>query len=83
MEVFMFIVKGLLLGAGLFIIGLIVYTVAYVRTLKFPEPVPGQQVGVDLVTLYQHNPWLLVALIACLALGISIIASWPTRGIPV
>jgi hypothetical protein len=77
----MFILKGVLLGIGLFGICLAIYVVGMTRFLLkgTPPPAPGTAIGIDFITMLQHNDWVLVALLACIMLGLSIVGSWPTR----
>jgi hypothetical protein len=77
----MFILKGVLLGLGLFGICLVIYVIGMTRLMlnNTPLPAPGTAIGIDFVTMLQHNPWFLVALVACIMLGLSIVGSWPTR----
>lgn len=78
----MFIVKGIGLGFGMFLMGLALYIASEIRfTMKnFPPPPKGSTIGIDFVTLIQHNStWFLMALVACLLLGTSIVALWPHR----
>lgn len=60
---------------------LAIYIVGMTRFLVkgTPRPAPGTAIGIDFVTMLQHNHWVLVALLACIMLGLSIVGSWPTR----
>jgi hypothetical protein len=42
-------------------------------------PPPGTVIGIDFITMLQHNHWFFVALLACIMLGLSIVGPWPTR----
>jgi hypothetical protein len=77
----MFIIKGVLLGLGLFGVCLTIYIVGMTRLIvkDTPQPAPGTVIGIDFVTMLQHNPWVPIALLACIMLGLSIVGSWPTR----
>jgi hypothetical protein len=77
----MFMLKGVLLGLGLFGVCLVIYVIGMTRFLLkgTPAPAPGTAIGIDFVTMLQHNPWFFVALLACIMLGLSIVGSWPTR----
>lgn len=59
----MFILKGILLGLGLFGICLAIYVIGMTRFLMkgTPSPTPGIAIGTDFVTMLQHNHWVLVA----------------------
>jgi hypothetical protein len=69
----MFVLKGILLGLGLFGICLAIYVVGMTRLLLkgAPTPAPGTAIGIDFVTMLRHNHWMLVALLACIMLGLS------------
>jgi hypothetical protein len=77
----MFVLKGILLGLGLFGICLAIYVIRMTRFLLkgTPASAPGTAIGIDFVTIIQHNHWVLVALLACIMLGLSIVGSWPAR----
>jgi len=64
----------------MFIVGVAVYWIAYPHILNMPPPPPGVPVGIDIRHLL---PWLFVALISSLALGLAIVAIWPKKGIPI
>ena len=77
----MFVLKGILLGLGLFGICVVIYVIGMTRFILkgTPAPAPGTTVGIDLTTMLGHNHWVLVALLACIMLGLSIAGSWPHR----
>jgi hypothetical protein len=77
----MFVLKGILLGLGLFGICLAIYVIGMTRFLMkgTPPPAPGTVIGIDFVTMLQHKHWVFVALLASIMLGLSIVGSWPTR----
>lgn len=77
----MFVLKGILLGLGLFGVCLAVYVIGMTRFIlkDAPPQPPGTAVGIDFITMLQHNHWFFVALLACIMLGLSIVGSWPTR----
>ena len=69
--------KGI--GLVLYVVFVVINTVAVVRGLTTAGPTSGT-VGIDLLTLYHNgfrNPWLIVALFGCLLVGIAMVASWP------
>jgi hypothetical protein len=76
----LWIIEGLLLGGGMFIVGVAVYWIAYPRILNMPPPQPGASIGISIPHLL---PWLFVALISSLGLALAIVALWPNKGIPV
>jgi hypothetical protein len=52
----MFILKGVLLGIGMFGIGVAIYVTAMTRLLMKDTPAhPGTVIGIDFVTMLQHN----------------------------
>lgn len=67
----MFVLKGVLLGLGLFGICLVIYIVGMTRFLTkgTPAPAPGTTIGIDFVTMLRHNHWALVVLLRLLARG--------------
>jgi hypothetical protein len=76
----MFILKGFALGLVQFGICLAIYITCMTRfILKNAPPSPGTTVGIDFVTILRHNHWFIVALVACIMLGLSIVGSWPHR----
>lgn len=76
----LWIVEGVLLGGMIFIVGVTGYWIAYPRILNLPPLPPGAAVGINIPHLL---PWLFVALISSLGLGLTIVAVWPKKGIPV
>lgn len=71
----MWIVKGLALGSTFFVIGTILYI--YMAIIR---PSQAQATGLSVIQgVTIHNVFFWVALVACLALGICLSASWPTR----
>jgi hypothetical protein len=77
----MFVLKGISVGLGMFALAFAIYITAMTRfLLKGSAPHPGTVVGIDLVTVVRHSGvWFIVAILACMGLGISIVALWPTR----
>lgn len=76
----MFILKGVLLGIGMFVVGLVAYIIGMTNFLTQGDPPHPGTIGIDLVSIIQHSySWFLLGLLGCIALGISIIALWPTR----
>jgi hypothetical protein len=72
----MFVLKGILLGLGLFGICLAIYVVGMTRfILKNAPPAPGTVVGIDFVTMLRHNNYVLIGLVGCLMLGLAIVGS--------
>jgi hypothetical protein len=76
----MFMLKGILLGAGLFGICLVIYVVGMTRFILkgAPQLPPGTSVGIDFIAMLRNSHWL-IALIGCIMLGFAIVGSWPTR----
>jgi hypothetical protein len=77
----MWIVKGLSLGLGIFMLGLVIYVPAVMHEITKGTPIgPGESVGVDVLSLYHNSqPWIFIAFVATLALGLSLVACWPHR----
>jgi hypothetical protein len=73
----LWVFQGVLLGGGMFIFGAVVYWIAYPRILNMP---PGTAIGINISHLL---PWLVVALISSIGLGLAIVALWPKKGIPI
>ena len=75
----MYIVKGVLLGSGLFVVGVVCYLL-----LTVFNPIRGTAAtGLTAITgVTIQNPFFWIALVSCIALGISLCASWPVRATP-
>jgi hypothetical protein len=73
----LWVFQAVLLGGGMFIFGAVVYWIAYPRILNRP---PGTAIGINISHLL---PWLVVALISSIGLGLAIVALWPKKGIPI
>jgi hypothetical protein len=70
----MWIVKGLLLGSGMFAMG----TLIFLKFTLFSPIAQGTATGLSALQGYTvANPFFWSALVACLVLGVSIIGSWP------
>jgi hypothetical protein len=70
----MWIVRGLLLGSGMFAMG----TLIFLKVTLFSPTVQGTATGISAIQAYTtQNPFFWTALVACLVLGVSIIGSWP------
>jgi hypothetical protein len=76
----LWVFQGVLLGLVMFILGAAVYWIAYARLSNFPSQPTPMAIGIDFSHLL---PWLVVALICSVGLGLAIVAIWPTKGIPV
>ena len=75
----LWIIEGLLLGGGLFIVGVLGCGIAYNRILNASSPPTA--VGIDVPHLWS---WLFAALICSLGLGLAIARIWPPpRGVAV
>ena len=86
----MLILKGTLLGLGIFVTVSVCYLVAAFIKLKSMSPSPplkgNESVGWDLSTfamIFISKPGAYVALLACIILGVAIVGSWPRPGRPV
>ena len=70
----MWILKGSLLGLGLFVFGTLLFLIAAAGPFR-----ANRAIGLNVITgLTIHNLWFWIALAACLALGLAIVGSWPT-----
>jgi hypothetical protein len=70
----MWIVKGLLLGSGMFAMG----TLIFLKFTLFSPIAQGTATSLSALQGYTvSNPFFWSALVACLILGVSIIGSWP------
>jgi hypothetical protein len=71
----MWILKGVSLGAGLFFLGSFLFLIMWLRPFA-----SGMAIGLSAIAgITILNPFFWVALVACLALGVSIVGSWPVR----
>jgi len=78
--------KGIVLGASLFAIGVFVFLFAALRMRGPLLAGPGQAYSIDIRTLASmtlQNFWFWVAGVACLLIGVAITASWPGKFSPV
>jgi hypothetical protein len=78
-------IKGLLLGASLFAIGVFVFLVAALRMNGPLFAGPGRAVSIDvrsLAFMTTQNFWFWVAGVACFLVGVAIAASWPGKFSP-
>ncbi|HXP69803.1 MAG TPA: hypothetical protein VOA88_11010 [Candidatus Dormibacteraeota bacterium] len=74
----LWIFQGVLLGIVMFMLGVAVYWIAYTRSLNLlPQP-PGVAIGINITNLL---PWLIVALISSVGLGLAIVRVWPSKRI--
>ncbi len=71
----MWILKGSLLGAGLFLIGTVFFLIAATGPHK-----ANRAIGLSVITgLTIHNPLFWAALAASLVIGCAIVGSWPVK----
>ena len=72
----MWIVKGVSLGAAIFVVG----TTACLFLTVFSPISTSKATGMSAITgMTTANPFFWAALIACLVLGVCLVASWPVR----
>jgi hypothetical protein len=76
----LWIFQGVLLGLMMFVLGVAVFWIAYTLSLNLPPQPPGVAIGINITNLL---PWLFVALICSVGLGLAIVRIWPTKGIPI
>ncbi len=77
----MWILKGTLLGLLLFSVGTFLFLIAFLRRLGPILAPAGQHWTFDIGLISRltiRNNWFWIALVACLALGYAIVASWPS-----
>ena len=71
----MWVIKGISLGTALFVTGTVGFLVLWMRPFA-----SGKAIAVSaLAGITIQNPLFYVALAACLALGVSLVGSWPVR----
>ncbi len=69
----MWILKGSLLGMGLFLVGTILFLIAVIGPFR-----ANRAIGLSAITgITIHNPLFWVAFLASLAIGCAIVRSWP------
>jgi hypothetical protein len=72
----MWLLKGLSLGTGFFVVG----TNAFLLLTIFRPFSTSRATGISAITgVTTGNPFFWLALVACLMLGVSLVASWPVR----
>jgi hypothetical protein len=74
----MVIVKGIGLGFIFFGITLVVYISARIKFILQSAP-PGAGLGIDFISMLKHEPAVFAAFLACVALGVSVVAMWPRK----
>jgi hypothetical protein len=76
----MWILKGSLLGFGMFIVGVIVYLVLWLRAdAQLSE---AKAIGLSVISyLTIYNPFFWASLVASIVIGCAMVRSWPI-GIP-
>jgi hypothetical protein len=78
-------IKGIILGASLFAVGVFVFFVAFLRKTGPLFAPPGHAYSIDIRTIASmttQNSWFWVAGVACLAIGLAVAASWPGKFFP-
>ena len=71
----MWILKGSLLGTGLFLVGTFFFLIAVVRPFR-----SNTAIGLSVITgLTLHNPLFWAAFAASLVIGCAIVGSWPVK----
>ena len=72
----MWIIKGVSLGAAFFVVG----TIVFLFLTVFSPISTSKATGMSAITgMTTANPFFWAALIACLVLGVCLVASWPVR----
>jgi len=72
----MWIIKGVLLGTGFFVVGTVVFLLLTIFRPFSTSRATGLSAIVGMTTA---NPFFWTALVACLVLGVCLVASWPVR----
>lgn len=73
----MWMLKGLLLGAAMFVVGAITYLVLALRADA--QHSESRAVGLSVISyLTVYNPYFWASLVAALVIGCAIVRSWPT-----
>ncbi len=69
----MWILKGSLLGTGLFLVGTVFFLIAAAGPFR-----ANRAIGLSVITgVTIHNPLFWVAFVASLVIGCAIVGSWP------
>jgi hypothetical protein len=79
-------IKGIILGASVFAIGVFIFLVAVLRKSGPLFAAPGQAFSIDIRTLAvmtTQNVWFWIAGVACIAIGLAVAVSWPGKFSPV
>jgi hypothetical protein len=72
----MWIVKGVSLGTAFFLVG----TIVFLFLTVFSPIESNKATGLSAITgVTTQNPFFWAALVACLVLGVCLVASWPVR----
>ena len=81
----MLILKGTVIGTGMFVLGFAVYLIAFIwrESSNYPKPTAGQgALDIDVFTLVRHvfltSPLFYAALIGAIVIGWSVVAFWPS-----
>jgi hypothetical protein len=70
----MWLIKGISLGSAFFVAG----TITFLLLTIFRPFSTSKATGISAITgITTANPFFWVALVACLMLGVSLVASWP------
>jgi hypothetical protein len=75
-------IKGIILGVSMFAIGVFVFLVMFLRRSGPLLAGPGQAWSIDprtIAHLTTQNLWFWIAGVACVAIGMAIVASWPGK----
>jgi hypothetical protein len=72
----MWLIKGISLGTGFFVVG----TICFLLLTIFRPLSTSRATGLSAITgMTTANPFFWTALVACLVLGVCLVASWPVR----
>jgi hypothetical protein len=72
----MWLIKGISLGTGFFVVG----TICFLLLTVFRPFSTSKATGLSaIIGMTTGNPFFWMALVACLMLGVCLVASWPVR----
>jgi len=71
----MWVVKGVLLGLGLFFVGSLIYLASKLRPFE-----GSKATGISAITaLTVYNPFFWIGLAGCLLIGCAVVGFWPAK----
>ena len=74
----MWMLKGIFLGAGMFVVGAIIYVVLALQADA--QHSESRAVGLSVISyMTVYNPFFWASLVAALVIGCAVVRSWPGR----